>query len=125
MDTMIQGLSGVMYTSGSPGDAPIRVGVPMADLTAPLFGVIGILSALHQAQRTGVGQHVDISMLGALTMMVANEPFDTLEHLGQPSRTGQTMPRLAPFGVYPTKDGFASIFGDTANIAAWSSGRKT
>lgn len=109
MDTIIQALSGFMMTSGAQGDPPVRVGVPMADMCAPLFGVIGVLAALMQARRTGVGQHVDVSMLGVMTMMVSAEPFDVLERLGVPQRTGPTMPRLAPFGTYRTRDGFVSI----------------
>jgi crotonobetainyl-CoA:carnitine CoA-transferase CaiB-like acyl-CoA transferase len=113
MDTIIQAQSGMMYTSGEPEDPPVRVGIPMADLCAPMFGVIGVMAAIHQAQRTGVGQHIDVSMLGALTMMVSVEPFDLLERCGIPQRTGQTLPRLAPFGVYPTKDGFIAICAPT------------
>ena len=109
MDSIIQALSGTMMTSGGPGDPPIRVGLPIGDLTAPLFGVIGILAALHQTQHTGKGQHVDVSMLGALTMMVAVETFELLERCGVPQRTGLTVPRLAPFGLYRTKDGYISI----------------
>jgi CoA:oxalate CoA-transferase len=109
MDAIIQALSGVMMTSGGPNDPPVRIGIPFADLTAPLFGVIGVLAAIHQAQRTGLGQHVDISMLGVMTMMVSGEPFDLLERCGVPQRTGQTVPRLAPFGLYRTEDGFVSI----------------
>jgi CoA:oxalate CoA-transferase len=109
MDSIVQALSGTMMTSGGPGDPPIRVGLPIGDLTAPLFGVIGILAALHQAQHSGQGQHIDVSMLGALTMMVAVETFDLLERCGIPQRTGLTVPRLAPFGLYRTKDGYISI----------------
>ena len=109
MDAMIQALSGFMMTSGTEGDPPVRVGVPMADMCAPLFGVIGVLSALMQARRTGIGQHVDVSMLGVMSMMVSGEPFDVLERLGVPQRTGLTVPRLAPFGIYRTRDGFVSI----------------
>ncbi len=117
MDAIVQALSGVMMTSGSPGDPPMRVGVPFGDLCAPLFGVIGILAALRQAEATGVGQHVDVSMLGALTMMVANEPFDILERCGVSQRTGQTVPRLAPFGIYSTRDGFVAICAPTEGFA--------
>jgi len=109
MDAMIQALSGFMMTSGTEGEPPVRVGVPMADMCAPLFGVIGVLAALMQARRTGIGQHVDVSMLGVMSMMVSGEPFDVLERLGVPQRTGLTVPRLAPFGVYRTRDGFVSI----------------
>jgi crotonobetainyl-CoA:carnitine CoA-transferase CaiB-like acyl-CoA transferase len=117
MDAIIQALSGIMMTSGAQDDPPVRVGVPFADLTAPLFGVIGVLAAIHQAQRTGLGQHVDVSMLGVMTMMVSGEPFDLLERCGVPQRTGLTVPRLAPFGMYRTKDGYVSICAPTEAFA--------
>jgi CoA:oxalate CoA-transferase len=117
MDAIIQALSGAMMTSGGPDDPPIRLGLPVGDLTAPLFGVIGVLAALHQAQRTGQGQHIDVSMLGALTMMVAVETFDLLERCGIPQRTGLTVPRLAPFGLYRTKDGYISICAPQETLA--------
>ncbi|MEO8097910.1 MAG: CoA transferase [Acidobacteriota bacterium] len=117
MDAIIQALSGAMMTSGAAGDPPVRVGVPFADLCTPLFGVIGLLAALHQTQRTGVGQHIDVSMLGVMTSMVACEPFDLLEQCGVPQRTGQTVPRLAPFGVYPTADGHVAICAPTEAFA--------
>lgn len=118
MDAIIQALSGAMMTSGAKGEPPVRIGVPFADLCTPLFGVIGLLAALHQTQRTGVGQHIDVSMLGVMTSMVACEPFDLLERCGVPQRTGQTVPRLAPFGVYPTADGYLAICAPTEAFAA-------
>ena len=118
MDTIIQALSGAMMTSGAAGDPPVRVGLPLADLCAPMFGVIGLLAALHQTQRTGVGQHVDVSMLGVMSSLVACEPFDLLESCGVPQRTGQTVPRLAPFGVYPSADGYVAICAPTEAFAS-------
>ncbi|OYY92142.1 MAG: hypothetical protein B7Y45_01035 [Sphingomonas sp. 28-66-16] len=105
MDGIIQAMSGVMMTSGLPDDAPVRIGVPFADLNTPLFAIIGIVSALYRRQIAGEGQHVDVSMLGALTALQASEPFKLLEDLGVPMRTGSTVPRLTPFGVYPAADG--------------------
>jgi len=118
MDAIIQALSGAMMTSGAAGDPPVRIGVPFADLCAPLFGVIGLLAALYQTQHTGMGQHVDVSMLGVMTSLVACEPFDLLESCGVPQRTGQTVPRLAPFGVYSTADGHVAICAPTDIFAA-------
>jgi crotonobetainyl-CoA:carnitine CoA-transferase CaiB-like acyl-CoA transferase len=109
MDSIIQALSGLMMTSGAPGDPPVRVGVPIADLLAPVFGVVGILAALHQRERTGHGQQVDVSMLGVLTSLVAAEPFDLLEACGLAQRTGRMVPRLTPFGIYETMDGYVAI----------------
>lgn len=117
MDTIIQALSGVMMTAGSPGDSPIRFGLPVADLTAPLFAVIGTLAAVLHAERTGVGQYVDVSMLGALTSLVACEPFDAFEKIGLPTRTGDYVPRLAPFGTFATSDGWFALCAPTDTFA--------
>jgi CoA:oxalate CoA-transferase len=118
MDTIVQALSGLMMTSGDPADPPMRVGVPFGDLSAPLFAVIGTLAALMQARSTGIGQHVDVSLLGAITAIVAAEPFEVMRRLGQETRTGSTMPRLAPFGIFPTRDGWLSICAPTDAFSA-------
>ena len=117
MDNIIQALSGLMMTSGSPEDPPVRVGVPMADLVAPVFGVVGILAALRQREASGIGQHVDVSMLGVLTSLVAAEPFDLLEACGMPQRTGRVVPRLTPFGIYESADGHVAICAPTEQFA--------
>ena len=117
MDSIIQALSGLMMTSGEPADPPVRVGVPIADLLAPVFAVVGILAALRQREMTGVGQHVDVSMLGVLTSLVAAEPFDLLEACGLSQRTGRIVPRLTPFGIYESADGHVAICAPTEQFA--------
>ncbi len=117
MDTIIQAMSGLMETSGAETDPPVRLGVPIADLVTPLFGVIGILAALQKRQQTGVGQRVDVSMLGVMTSLVACEPFDLLQRLGVPTRTGLTAPRLAPFGLYQASDGYIALCAPTEAFA--------
>ena len=109
MDTIIQALSGVMFTSGVPGEPPVRVGVPMADVLTPVWALVGILAALHRRTERGVGEQVDVSMLGTLTSLVATEDWAAMEQLGQVLRTGPTLPRLAPFGIYQCADGWAAI----------------
>lgn len=118
MDTIIQALSGIMGTAGSEGDDPVRGGLPVGDLVAPLFAVIGTLAAVMQADRTGVGQHVDVSMLGALTSLVACEPFDAYAAVGLARRTGSLVPRLAPFGLFEASDGWFALCGPTDRFAA-------
>lgn len=118
MDTVVQALSGLMMTSGKRGDPPVRVGVPFGDLAAPLYAVIGTLAALIQARSTGRGQHVDVSLLGAITAMVAAEPFELMHRAGQETRTGNLMPRLAPFGVFATQDGHIAICAPTDGFTA-------
>jgi crotonobetainyl-CoA:carnitine CoA-transferase CaiB-like acyl-CoA transferase len=117
MDSIVQALSGLMMTSGAPDDPPVRVGVPFADLAAPVFAVIGILAALRERDVTGFGQHVDVSMLGVLTSLVAAEPFDLLETCGVPQRTGRMVPRLTPFGVFESVDGHLAICAPTDQFA--------
>jgi crotonobetainyl-CoA:carnitine CoA-transferase CaiB-like acyl-CoA transferase len=117
MDTIFQALSGLMTVSGDEDDPPVRVGIPFGDMTGPLFAVIGTLAALTMRERTGRGQFVDVSLVGALTSLVATEPFDKLAELGVPTRTGNTVPRLAPFGIFPTSDGDVAICAPTDEMA--------
>lgn len=109
MDIIIQALSGAMYASGEADAPPVRIGIPIADMLAPVFSVIGILSALEQRHRTGFGQHIDVSMLGALTSFVAIENWSAMAAAGMQARTGLTVQRLSPFGVFECRDGFIAL----------------
>lgn len=109
MDTIFQALSGLMLMSGPADGPPVRSGVPFGDLTGPLFAVIGTLTALLQRERTGRGQRVDVSLLGALTALAATEPWSTMRAAGIEMRTGNTVPRLAPFGIFATRDGHVAL----------------
>lgn len=118
MDVIIQALSGAMYTSGDHGTPPVRMGIPMADMLAPVFAVIGILSALEQRHRTGQGQHIDVSMLGALTSFVAIENWSAMAAAGMPGRTGLTVQRLSPFGVFECADGHVAVVAVHEKLAS-------
>lgn len=109
MDIIIQALSGAMYASGGHDEPPVRIGIPIADMLAPVFAVIGILSALEQRHRTGEGQHIDVSMLGALTSFVAIENWSAMAAAGMQARTGLTVQRLSPFGVFECSDGYVAV----------------
>lgn len=109
MDIIIQALSGAMYASGGADEPPVRIGIPIADMLAPVFSVIGILSALEQRHRTGLGQHIDVSMLGALTSFVAIENWSAMAAAGMQARTGLTVQRLSPFGVFECADGYIAL----------------
>lgn len=109
MDIIIQALSGAMFASGGHNEPPVRIGIPIADMLAPVFAVIGILSALEQRHRTGLGQHIDVSMLGALTSFVAIENWSAMAAAGMRARTGLTVQRLSPFGVFECADGYVAV----------------
>jgi CoA:oxalate CoA-transferase len=108
-DLMIQALSGVMGATGEAGAAPMRQGIVVGDILAPLMAVLGILSALRERDRSGLGQEVDASMLDALTSLVAAEHFDALAQCDVPVRTGNSLARMAPFGAYPTRTLYVAI----------------
>ncbi|WP_166459584.1 CaiB/BaiF CoA transferase family protein [Amycolatopsis pithecellobii] len=109
MDIIIQALSGVMDVTGEPGTPPMRVGVPIGDLVAPMFAVSGILAALRVVDREGVGQNVTVGLVESLALLVALEHFDASAAVGLPKRSGNSHSRLAPFGVYECKDGHMAI----------------
>ncbi len=72
MDVIIQAMSGIMQVTGEPGGPPTRVGVPIGDMVASLYAANGIMAALWVRQRTGRGQHIDISLLDSLQTHALN-----------------------------------------------------
>ncbi|MFS1286875.1 CaiB/BaiF CoA transferase family protein [Pseudomonas piscis] len=109
MDIIVQALSGIMEVTGFADGPPTRCGLPIADMVAPMYAVNGILAALIHRGRSGVGQHVQVSMLDCLASWVAEEHFDVMGQAGYPMRSGNFHDRLAPFGVYRTLDGHIAI----------------
>lgn len=109
MDIIVQALSGIMDVTGFADGPPTRFGLPIADLLAPLYACNGILAALIQRGRTGMGQQIEVSMLDCLASLVAEEHFDIFSGAGYPTRSGNFQDRLVPFGVYPALDGHVAI----------------
>lgn len=109
MDITVQALSGAMDTTGYGDGPPMRFGLPISDLLAPLYAVIGVQAALRQREATGEGQHVVVSMLECLASLLPFEHFDVFQRHGFPARSGNHHNRLAPFGIYRTRDGHVSI----------------
>ncbi len=105
-DALIQGMGGVMSLTGEPGGEPQKVGVPVADLFAGLYGCIGILAALRHRERTGQGQQVDIGMLDTHVAWLANQGMNFLATGENPARLGNQHPNIVPYQVFPTKDGY-------------------
>jgi crotonobetainyl-CoA:carnitine CoA-transferase CaiB-like acyl-CoA transferase len=105
-DSLIQGMGGVMSLTGEPGGLPQKVGVPVADLFAGLYGCIGILAALRHRERTGQGQQVDIGMLDTHVAWLANQGMNYLATRENPARLGNQHPNIVPYQVFPTEDGY-------------------
>jgi crotonobetainyl-CoA:carnitine CoA-transferase CaiB-like acyl-CoA transferase len=104
-DSLIQAMGGVMSLTGEPDGLPQKVGVPVADLFAGLYGCIGILAALRHRDATGQGQQIDIGMLDTHVAWLANQGMNYLATGENPERLGNQHPNIVPYQVFPTADG--------------------
>jgi len=105
-DALIQAMGGVMSLTGEPNGSPQKVGVPVADLFAGLYGCIGILAAVNHRNTTGQGQQIDIGMLDTHVAWLANQGMNYLATGENPPRLGNQHPNIAPYQEFPTKDGY-------------------
>jgi len=105
-DALIQAMGGVMSLTGEPNGSPQKVGVPVADLFAGLYGCIGILAAVNHRNSTGQGQQIDIGMLDTHVAWLANQGMNYLATGENPPRLGNQHPNIAPYQEFPTKDGY-------------------
>ena len=107
-DPIIQAASGINSVTGFSDHPPARCGAAISDTTAPLFALIGILSALQLREKTGRGEWVDTSMQDGTFFLLP----DLIEHMAAgltPERRGNTHPGGVPFNVYQARDGYVSI----------------
>ncbi|PCI87595.1 MAG: CoA transferase [Hyphomicrobiales bacterium] len=103
-DYLIQGMSGLMSVTGEPDGQPQKVGVAITDIVTGLYSTIGIMAALEQRHRTGLGQHIDMSLLDCATAMLANQNMNYLATGESPNRKGNEHPNIAPYQVFETAD---------------------
>lgn len=108
-DQIAQGMGGLMSITGLPGQGPVRVGVPIADLSAGLYAAIGILVALLQREETGKGQWVRTSLLQAQIAMLDFQAARWLMDKEVPPQAGNNHPTSIPTGVFRTSDGHINI----------------
>src|SRR5215471_16687519 len=110
-DLVAQGVSGIMSVTGEPGGAPVKSGIPLTDLGAALFAVVGILAALEHRHATGRGQHVDTSLLDAGVGLSVWEATQYFSGRGIPERLGSAHRMSAPYQAFKCADGFITIGG--------------
>jgi crotonobetainyl-CoA:carnitine CoA-transferase CaiB-like acyl-CoA transferase len=108
-DQIAQGLGGLMSITGLPGQGPVRVGIPVADLAAGLFLAQGILVALLERERSGRGQWVHSSLLQAMVTMLDFQAGRWLIDAEIPPQAGNDHPTGIPTGVFTTADGHINI----------------
>jgi formyl-CoA transferase len=108
-DQIAQGMGGLMSITGLPGQGPVRVGIPIADLSAGLFAAMGILTALLEREVSGEGQWVSTSLLQAQIFMLDFQAARWLQAREVPKQAGNNHPTSIPTGVFKTKDGHINI----------------
>lgn len=109
LDIVVQGMGGVMSITGQKGGPPTRPGVSYGDITAGLFTAIGILAALHERERSGQGQAIDISMLDCQVSVLENAIMRYFVSGKAPEALGTRHPSATPFQAFQTADGYIVV----------------
>ena len=109
VDQIAQGLGGMMSVTGLPEQGPVRAGVAISDITAGLQLAIGILTALHERQRTGKGRWVHTSLLESMIGMLDFQAARWTVAGDNPPQEGNDHPTLGPMGMYKTRDGYINL----------------
>ena len=111
VDQIAQGLSGIMSVTGPPGTGPWRVGIAISDTASGMFLTQGVLAALLERERTGLGQWVHTSLLEAAINMMDFQACRWLTDGVVPPQEGNNHPTFFPMGTYRAADGFLNIAG--------------
>jgi len=104
-DLLIQAVGGLMSVTGQADGPPTKVGVALVDVIAGLFATVAILAALRERERSGSGQHAEISLLGSLLAALVNQASGFLGAGEVPSRIGNRHPSIAPYESFAAADG--------------------
>ncbi|VTU22519.1 Formyl-coenzyme A transferase [Variovorax sp. SRS16] len=104
LDPVIQAMSGLMQLNGTASSGPLKTGVLISDFVPPLFGTIGILSALYTRKTSGEGQRVDVSMLDATVFSMVPREGYYFSTGRTPERLGNAHYQIAPWNTYETSD---------------------
>lgn len=108
-DLMAQGYGGVMSLTGDPDSPPTKVGVGIADVMCGMYATIGILAALRHRDKTGEGQHIDLSLVDAQMAWLINEGTNFLTSGEAPKRRGNAHPNIVPYDAFETSDGHVLV----------------
>ncbi len=112
-DFIIQAMSGLMSVTGQPpgtaGDEPMKIGVALTDIMTGLYASTAILAAVAHREKTGNGQHIDMSLMDVSVAAMANQGMNYLVSGTSPVRMGNAHPNIVPYQVFPTADGHLII----------------
>ena len=109
VDGIIQAVSGLMSLIGEEGAPPMKVQTPAADITTAFLATVAVLGALRERDRSGRGQHLDVSLYNSALMLQQSALASYLSNGEKPQRSGSAAPYSAPNEAYPTKDGWIQV----------------
>lgn len=122
MDIMAQARGGLMSITGEPGGDPVKVGVPVCDLACALYVALAVTAALRERERSGVGQHVDVSLLESGVSLAVWEAGTYFGDGTVPAPSGSAHQSTAPYQAVRTADGHVTVGANTPrNWAAFCS----
>ena len=104
-DAALQGHIGIMSVTGEPDGPPMKVGVAWVDVMTGMMGVAAVLAALLERERSGLGQHIDLSLFDVGLFAMANLAQAYLLTGAPPKRLGNAHPQIVPYGAFPAQDG--------------------
>jgi crotonobetainyl-CoA:carnitine CoA-transferase CaiB-like acyl-CoA transferase len=108
-DQIAQGEAGLMSLTGTSAEAPMRVGLPVGDLLAGMYGAYGVVAALHERARTGRGRVVRTSLLAAIVGVHAFQGTRYTVAHEVPTPQGNHHPSICPYGLFSSRDGFVQV----------------
>jgi crotonobetainyl-CoA:carnitine CoA-transferase CaiB-like acyl-CoA transferase len=115
-DMTVQAMSGVMSVTGEAGGRPAKCGIPIADFTAGLYAAFSVVSGLFQVQRGGDGDHVDVSMLGAMLGIAHLQTSELFGTGRDPVALGSAHPMNAPYAAFRCRDGYFALAAGTDKL---------
>ncbi|GAA1076534.1 CaiB/BaiF CoA transferase family protein [Tsukamurella spumae] len=108
-DFLVQAVGGLMSITGAPDGDPMKVGVALVDVLTAKDAVAGILAALYERERSGLGQHVEVNLLSSLLGSLANQGANFLATGESPTRLGNTHPSITPYETLRCRDGLLAV----------------
>ena len=109
LDVVVQGMGGMLSVTGDVGGPPVRPGASVGDITASLYTAIGVLAALHERERSGEGQAIDIGMMDCQVAILENALGRYFATGQVPERLGTRHPVASPFQAFETSDGHVVV----------------
>ena len=108
-DALLQGMGGLMSVTGEPDGMPQKAGVALTDILTGLYAVIGILAAVSERTKSGLGQHVDLALLDVAVASMANQASNYLIGNIVPKAMGNSHPNIVPYQCFAVSDGYCII----------------